>query len=71
MEWLRLFLIKLLPSEYHKLVIHLFHLKNYFSFSSSHTNMSRFNVNSASWDRLWVAWCDPSVTPAATRQLLL
>lgn len=32
--------------------------KNYFSFSSSHSNTSRFNVNSASWDRLWVAWRD-------------
>ena len=32
--------------------------KNYFSFSSSHSATSRFNVNSASWDRLWVAWRD-------------
>jgi hypothetical protein len=32
--------------------------KNYFSFSSSHSTTSRFNVNSASWDRLWVAWRD-------------
>lgn len=32
--------------------------KNYFSFSSSHSATSRFNVNSASWDRLWVAWGD-------------
>ena len=40
--------------------------KNYFSFSSSHSNTSRFNVNSASWDRLWVAWRDPSGnSPAA------
>ena len=34
--------------------------KNYFSFSSSHSATSRFNVNSASWDRLWVAWRDGS-----------
>jgi hypothetical protein len=34
--------------------------KNYFSFSSSHSSTSRFNVNSASWDRLWVAWRDPN-----------
>jgi hypothetical protein len=34
--------------------------KNYFSFSSSHSATSRFNVNSASWDRLWVAWRDIS-----------
>ena len=32
--------------------------KNYFSFSSSHSATSRFNVNSASWDRLWIAWRD-------------
>jgi hypothetical protein len=34
--------------------------KNFFSFSSSHSSTSRFNVNSASWDRLWVAWRDPN-----------
>lgn len=34
--------------------------KNYFSFSSSHSSTSRFNVNSASWDRLWVAFRDPN-----------
>lgn len=40
--------------------------KQYFSFSSSHSNTSRFNVNSASWDRLWVAWRDASGnSPAA------
>lgn len=32
--------------------------KNYFSFSSSHSSTSRWNVNSASWDRLWIAWRD-------------
>ena len=32
--------------------------KNYFSFSSSHSATSRFNVNSASWDRLWIAFRD-------------
>lgn len=31
---------------------------NYFSFSSSHSATSRFNVNSACWSRLWVAWRD-------------
>ena len=30
--------------------------KNYFSFVNTHTGTSRFNVNSASWDRLWVAF---------------
>lgn len=40
--------------------------KQYFSFSSSHSNTSRFNVNSASFDRLWVAWRDASGnSPAA------
>ena len=34
--------------------------KNYFSFSSSHSSTSRFNVNSASWDRLWIAFKDPN-----------
>jgi hypothetical protein len=39
--------------------------KNYFSFSSSHSATSRFNVNSASWDRLWVAWRDSAGGAAA------
>ena len=30
--------------------------KNYYTFVSSHTGTSRFNVNSASWDRLWLAY---------------
>jgi hypothetical protein len=34
--------------------------KNYFSFSSSHSATSRWNVNSSSWDRLWIAWRDPN-----------
>jgi len=32
--------------------------KNYFSFANTHTTNTRFNVNSASWDRLWVAYRD-------------
>ena len=32
--------------------------KNYFSFSSSHSATSRFNVNSSSFDRLWIAFRD-------------
>lgn len=36
--------------------------KNYFSFSSTHTGSTRFNVNSASWDRLWVAYRDSTYT---------
>lgn len=30
--------------------------KNYYSFTSTHNQTSRFNVNSASWDRLWLAY---------------
>jgi hypothetical protein len=32
--------------------------KNYFSFSNTHASSTRFNVNSASWDRLWVVYRD-------------
>ena len=32
--------------------------KNYFSFTNTHNSTTRFNVNSASWDRLWVAYRD-------------
>ena len=34
--------------------------KNYFSFSNNHTNTTRFNVNSASWDRLWIVYRNKS-----------
>ena len=30
--------------------------KNHYSFTSTHNCTSRFNVNSASWDRLWLAY---------------
>ena len=30
--------------------------KNYFTSISSHTTSSRFNINSASWDRLWLVY---------------
>ena len=30
--------------------------KNYYTFTSTHTGTSRFNVNSASWDRLWLCY---------------
>jgi hypothetical protein len=30
--------------------------KNYFTSISSHTTASRFNINSASWDRLWLLY---------------
>ena len=34
--------------------------KQYFSFSSSHSSTSRFNVNASSWDRCWIAFRDPN-----------
>jgi hypothetical protein len=30
--------------------------KNYYSFQSTHNGNTRFNVNSASWDRLWLCY---------------
>jgi hypothetical protein len=42
--------------------------KNYFSFSSTHNNTSRFNINSASWSKLWVCWRDPASSSAAAPQ---
>lgn len=30
--------------------------KNYYTYVSTHADTSRFNVNSASWDRLWLAY---------------
>jgi hypothetical protein len=30
--------------------------KNYYTFVSTHAGTTRFNVNSASWDRLWLAY---------------
>jgi hypothetical protein len=30
--------------------------KNYYTFVSTHVGTSRFNVNSASWDRLWLTY---------------
>jgi hypothetical protein len=32
--------------------------KNYFTTISSHNDTSRFNVNSASWDKLWITYRD-------------
>jgi hypothetical protein len=44
--------------------------KNYFSFSSTHNNTSRFNINSASWSKLWVCWRDPASSSAAAPQVV-
>ena len=42
--------------------------KNYFSFSSTHNNTSRFNINSASWSKLWVCWRAAANSSAAAPQ---
>lgn len=39
--------------------------KNYYSYQSTHTNTSRFNVNSASWDRLWLVYRPTDYTTKA------
>jgi hypothetical protein len=39
--------------------------KNYFSFTNNHTNTTRFNVNSASWDRLWIVYRDKNYATKA------
>lgn len=44
--------------------------KNYFSFSSTHNNTSRFNINSASWSKLWVCWRDPNNSSPAAPQVV-
>jgi hypothetical protein len=44
--------------------------KNYFSFSSTHNVTSRFNINSASWSKLWVCWRDPASSSAAAPQVI-
>jgi hypothetical protein len=40
--------------------------KNYYSFQSTHNGNTRFNVNSASWDRLWLCY-RPTAFAAAGR----
>ena len=44
--------------------------KNYFSFSSTHNNTSRFNINSASWSKLWVCWRAAANSSAAAPQVV-
>jgi hypothetical protein len=39
--------------------------KNYFSFSNTHDSSTRFNVNSASWDRCWFAFRDTGFASVA------
>lgn len=38
--------------------------KNYYSFQSTHGGNTRFNVNSASWDRVWFCYRDTGYTSA-------
>jgi len=42
--------------------------KQYFSFSSTHNNTSRFNINSASWSKAWVCWRAAANSSAAAPQ---
>jgi len=44
--------------------------KNYFSFSSTHNTTSRFNINSASWSKLWVCWRNPANASAQAPQVV-
>jgi len=44
--------------------------KNYFSFSSTHNTTSRFNINSASWSKLWVCWRAAAGAQAAAPQVV-
>ena len=39
--------------------------KNFFSFSNTHDSSTRFNVNSASWDRAWFAFRDTGFASVA------
>lgn len=43
---------------------------NYFSFSSTHNTTSRFNINSSSWNKLWVAWRNPANATAQAPQVV-
>ena len=43
---------------------------NYFSFSSTHNTTSRFNINSSSWNKLWVCWRDPANATAQAPQVV-
>ena len=43
--------------------------KNYYTFTSTHTGSSRFNVNSASWDRLWLVYHDSGYAAKAAPQI--
>jgi hypothetical protein len=41
--------------------------KNYFTYVSSHQGTSRFSVNSASWDRVWMCYREQTTVGAETR----
>jgi len=43
---------------------------NFFSFSSTHSTTSRFNINSASWNKLWVCWRAAAGASAAAPQVV-
>ena len=43
--------------------------KNYYTFTSTHSGTSRFNVNSASWDRLWLCYRASNYSAKAAPQI--
>lgn len=44
--------------------------KNYYSFVSTHAGTSRFNVNSASWDKLWLAYRDTAYSTKSAPKIV-
>ena len=44
--------------------------KNYFSFQNLHTGSTRFNVNSASWDRLWACYRPDNYATARAARMI-
>jgi len=44
--------------------------KNYYTFVSTHSGTSRFNVNSASWDRLWLAYRPTNYTTKSAPKIV-
>ena len=44
--------------------------KNYYSFTATHNQTSRFNVNSASWDKLWLAYRDSTYSTKSAPKIV-
>lgn len=43
---------------------------NYYSFSSTHNSTTRFNVNSASWDKLWICYRDTAYSAKSAPRIV-